>query len=132
VLAGAVSALSGGVLVCIRLIGGTADEFSTLRHPAEGWLLAIHRWAAPVTILAVGWTIGDHAAVHLRRRDPARATGIPVLVLLLGTIVTGTALQTLDLDAFREAVVWTHVAINAGAVLALLAHWRSVRRRGIR
>ncbi|MCE9594631.1 MAG: hypothetical protein K8S98_10585 [Planctomycetes bacterium] len=126
------SAASGIALVWIRLFCDPADEFSTVRHPAEAWILLAHRWSAPLAIAAIGWTVGDHAAVQLQRAVSEKATGVPVLVLLGAVIASGTALQTLDLGNARTAFTWLHVGLNTATAVVIVAHVLAARRRTTR
>ena len=124
----AVALVSGGSLLALRVFAGPADEFSTVSHPAEPWLLAAHRWIAPATVLAIGWTIGDHAEPKRRAKSSNLGGGLAVITLCGLTILSATALQTLDLAGLRPATIWLHAALAVGAGVLTVLHARRAKR----
>lgn len=118
---GTCSVVSGAALAAIRVLADGMDDFSTYRHPSEPWLLAAHRWSAPLVYLTFGWTIGDH--VSLRLRLPQRRTsGILVTVLIALVTVTGILIQNTELGNAREESVWVHATAGTCATVSVLLH----------
>ena len=125
---GLLAAASGIGLVLIRLLCEPTDEFSSARHPLELSLLRVHRWLAPATTLAIGWTIGDHASVRLGSGKAGRTTGLWVLAGLTFTLATSALLQTTDLGDWRNPAVWSHVGAATATVFGAAFHVRASRR----
>lgn len=124
----AVALASGGSILTVRLLAAPVDDFSTTRHPAEPWLLAAHRWIAPATVLAIGWTIGEHAEPKRRARNPNVGSGAAVIAFGILTVLSATALQSLDLGGLRPAAIWLHAAFAFAAGLLTYIHARRASR----
>lgn len=125
------SVASGIALTALRLACAPLDDFATTRHPTEPWLLAAHRWTAPLAVVALGWVIGDHAAPNWARPEGKRS-GAGTLLLCAAVLFTATILQTVDLGDARDAAVWLHAGLASSTLAAAAVHIRAGRRSSAR
>lgn len=127
-LTAAIAGGSGIALAWSRWFFDPIDELAIVNSPAEPVLLAIHVFAAPMLVLALGAIAASHAVPRMRSgRSERGRLGLVLLGLLVPLILSGPATQVVENDVARRWIGYVHGGTGALWLLALTVHVGSPR-----
>ena len=124
--------VTGFALLWLKYGFESTDPFAVIHHPFQPWALKSHVLVAPLFVFAVGLIATQHVWRHIVLRvKPGRRTGFVTLASLVPMAVSGYAIQVVVSEAWRTAVVVTHIASSLLFTLGIVAHlvlmWRYLR-----
>lgn len=143
-LAAGLLLVSGGLWLLVHYLWGAGA--GELPHAWEAPLIRIHGGGAFLGLFTLGVLAGQHVPAGWRvtahphatmqhralvgrdhRRQRQRTSGMILLVLSLGLVLSGYALYYLTPEDWRPAVGWMHAGL--GTLLLLAGGWHARRRR---
>lgn len=106
-------------------------DFGPMPHPLEKWWLRLHGLAAMFALVTIGSLAVNHMRLALERKKN-RATGLPMLALIIWLAFTGYALYYFSTDANAAWLPLLHWIAGLALPLLLTAHIFAGRRRAHR
>ena len=113
--------LSGLGWVLVHYFVAHRDDFGTVHHASEPWLLRLHGAAAMAALVLLGSLARDHALNAWRQRRH-RLSGGTLSLACTVLIATGYALYYVASEDLRHWISALHWAIGISAMMAFLVH----------
>jgi len=119
--------LAGAIAFVLKHFLTVTTEFGPAQNPWQAPMLVVHGVLAVAATFLFGWIAADHVAV-MWRNGADRASGLWLLWLVAGLIVTGFAGFFLVADAARAWNATLHEILGLALIAPWLAHVGGGRR----